>query len=96
MLRQLVKKADKPEEVLQGLEEKGISHMLIDDKIFKKWLDINFNIKERNLFNDLIEKYTKLLYIRKGYELLEINRRLTRINRLNTIDFLERYPLLVY
>jgi hypothetical protein len=90
MLRQLVKKADKPEEVLQALEERGISHMLINDKIFKKWSRINFDIKENIILNTLIEKYTKILYIGKGYKLLELNRKLTYTNRLNTIDSLER------
>ncbi|MBW2005071.1 MAG: glycosyltransferase family 39 protein [Deltaproteobacteria bacterium] len=66
-LRQLVKKSDKPEEIVGGLKEMGITHLFINDDIFDRWVKNSFTIKEQELLKGFFEKYVKLLYFKWGY-----------------------------
>lgn len=66
-LRQLVKRSDKPEEVVGGLKEMGITHLLINDDIFNRWVKMNFTQKDQQLLQALFKKYVKLLFFKRGY-----------------------------
>jgi len=66
-LRQLVKMSDKPEKIVSGLKEMGITHLLINYDIFDKWVKENFTIKEQELLGKFFEKHTRLDYLKWGY-----------------------------
>ena len=66
-LRQLVKRSDKPEEIVGGLKEMGITHLLIHYDIFDRWVKTNFINKDQKLLGEFFEKYVKLLYLKWGY-----------------------------
>lgn len=66
-LRQLVKKSDKPEKILSGLKEMGITHLFINDDIFDRWVKNSFTIKEQELLKGFFEKHVRLLYFKWGY-----------------------------
>ena len=69
LLRQLVKRSSKPEEILRGLRGNGITHMLIRYDIFDRWVkdEGQFTIREQELLERFFEKYVELLYFRWGY-----------------------------
>lgn len=69
LLRQLVKKSRKPEEILQGLRGNGITHMLIRYDIFDRWVkdEDNFTIREQELLGRFFKRYVELLYFKWGY-----------------------------
>ncbi len=67
MLGQLVKMSDKPEKIVGGLKEMGITHLLINYDILNKWVKDNFTIKEQELLGEFFEKHTRLDYLKWGY-----------------------------
>ena len=66
-LGQLVKMSDKPEKIVGGLKEMGITHLLINYDIFNKWVKDNFTTKERVLLGKFFESHTRLDYLKWGY-----------------------------
>jgi len=66
-LHQLVKMSDKPEKILGGLREMGITHLLINYDIFDRWVKDSFTIQEQELLERFLKKYVKLLYFKWGY-----------------------------
>jgi len=67
MLRQLVKSSDKPEKILSGLKEMGITHLLINYDIFDRWVKTNLTNKDQKLLEAFFKKYVKLLFFKWGY-----------------------------
>jgi len=69
LLRELVKRSRKPEQVLQGLRGNGITHMLIRYDIFDRWVkdEDNFTIREQQLLGRFFKRYVELLYFKWGY-----------------------------
>ena len=66
-LHQLVKMSDRPEKILGGLREMGITHLLINYDIFDRWVKDSFTIQEQELLERFLKKYVKLLYFKWGY-----------------------------
>jgi len=69
MLQQFVKKSQKPEEILQGLKRRGITHMLICYDIFERWVrdEASFTFREQELLGRFFRENVELLYFRWGY-----------------------------
>jgi len=72
VLRRIVKRSDKPEELLGTLKKMGITHMLIKDDIFKRWIKINFTTKDRKIMDAFFKKYVKLLFFKWGYGVFQL------------------------
>jgi len=66
-LNQLVKMSDRPEKILGGLREMGITHLLINYDIFYRWVKETFTIQEQELLERFLKNYVKLLYFKWGY-----------------------------
>ena len=66
-LRQLVKKSDTPGNILLGLKDMGITHMLINNAIFDRWLKMNFTHNDLELLQVFFKNYVTLLFFKKGY-----------------------------
>ena len=71
-LRQLVKKVNTPDKILQGLKGGGITHLLINNDIFNRWVKINFTHKDQQLLQAFFKKYVKLLFFKKGYGMFQL------------------------
>ena len=71
-LRQLVKRSDKPEEIVAGLKEIGITHLLIHYDIFNRWVKMNFTQKDQQLLKGFFEKHVELLFFKKRYGVFQL------------------------
>jgi len=67
-----VKSSDMPDIVLSGMKKKGITHFLIWYDIFDKWVNNNFNEREKVLLSKLFKENTVLLFSKGGYGLFEL------------------------
>jgi Dolichyl-phosphate-mannose-protein mannosyltransferase len=66
-LHKIVRRSDSPEQVLTELENMGISHLLIRYDLFDKWKKDIFNNKELYLLDQFMIKYSKMLFVKRGY-----------------------------
>ena len=64
---EIVKKSNSPEEVLTGLKNRRITHLLIRYDIFERWVKTDFKDRERDLVGQFFDKYVKSLYFKWGY-----------------------------
>jgi len=71
-LRQLVKRSDKPEEIVAGLKEIGITHLLTNYDIFGRWVKMNFTQKDQQLLKGFFEKHVELLFFKKRYGVFQL------------------------
>ena len=66
-LRGLVTGAHGPKDILRGLEGMGISHLVMNHHILKRWVKVNFTEREKKLLRQFFDKYVKVLYFKQGY-----------------------------
>jgi len=66
-LHQLVKMSDKPEGIVGGLKEMGVTHLLVNYDILDRWVKDTFTIQEQELLRGFLERHVKLLYFNWGY-----------------------------
>lgn len=71
MLQQLAAKADSAIQVAQGLDEKNISHLLINFELFNFWVK-NYNLHEKRILRDFFESHTVTEFSEAGYGLLRV------------------------
>ena len=71
-LHQLVKVSDKPERILGGLKDMGITHLLINYDIFDHWVKDSFTFQEQELLRGFFERHVELLYSKWGYGVSQI------------------------
>ena len=67
MIRRLVRKADTPEEILKAFQKRGLTHIIVYEPIFIKWVDENFEKEQKKVIEELFIKYTKTLYHENGF-----------------------------
>ena len=67
IFRQIVKGSSEPETIFLGLENMGITHLLIRYDIFDKWVKTNFTPKDREVMKSFFKKYVKFLFFKWGY-----------------------------
>jgi len=72
MLRQLVRSSKSSHKVLLGLKNMDITHLIIHNKIFKKWIKSNFSQKDQEILEDFFKKHVRLLYFKWGYGLYRL------------------------
>ena len=68
----LIKGADGPERILRGLRAAKVSHLFIQDRIFIKWLDFNFNREERAMLQDFFKAYTEGIFHENGFSVFSL------------------------
>ena len=66
-LWEIVKKSKSPEEVLTELKNKGITHLLIRNDIFERWVKNDFEDREKHIVSQFFKKHVKPLYFKWGY-----------------------------
>jgi 4-amino-4-deoxy-L-arabinose transferase-like glycosyltransferase len=73
----ILKEARIAESILDALSASGITHLLIYDPLFRKWVNSNFNDSKIDIFNDFFKKYTKMIYNNNGYIVLSLGEALS-------------------
>jgi hypothetical protein len=64
---EIVKRTNSPEEVLTELKKMGVTHLLIRYDIFDRWVENDFEDRERTIVSQFFKKYVKSLYLKWGY-----------------------------
>jgi hypothetical protein len=56
-----------PEEMVRVLRGKGITHLLIYERLFEKWIRDNLSDGDRHVVREFFMKYVRVLYHEKGF-----------------------------
>jgi hypothetical protein len=56
-----------PEEMVCVLRGKGITHLLIYERLFEKWIRDNLSDGDRHVVKEFFKKYVRVLYHEKGF-----------------------------
>ena len=72
LIGRLVRKADRPEDILTGLRASGITHLFIHENIFLKWLNLNFGETEKARFIEFVRSDTIGVFSRHGFSVLSL------------------------
>jgi hypothetical protein len=69
MLHNIVMSSSQTKDILKGLQENGITHMLIRYDVFDRWVkdEDHFTIREQELLGRFFKKHVELLYFKWGY-----------------------------
>ena len=67
LFNSLIKGADNSHEILEGFQKTGITHLLIYNHLFEKWMKNNFSDEELSLTQTFFRKHLELLYFEKGF-----------------------------
>ena len=69
MLHNIVMSSSQTKDILKGLQENGITHMLIRYDIFDRWVkdEDHFTIREQELLGRFFNKHVEPLYFKWGY-----------------------------
>jgi len=67
LFNSLIKSADNSREILEGFQKTGITHLLIYNHLFEKWIKNNFSAEELSLTQTFFRKHLELLYFEKGF-----------------------------
>jgi len=49
-----------------------ITHLFIQERIFSKWLDYNFNGKEKGVLHNFFKSHTEAVFHENGFSVLEL------------------------
>jgi hypothetical protein len=68
-IQQMAENSDKVEDIRKGLLGMHVTHILMNDGIFGRWVDANPDNKERWLMRQFVNIYLNRLFSRNGYTL---------------------------
>jgi 4-amino-4-deoxy-L-arabinose transferase-like glycosyltransferase len=71
-LYRLIKGAGGPDRILRGLRAAKVTHLFIQERIFSKWLDFNFNGQEKAALHDFFKNYTEPVFHDNGFSVLSL------------------------
>ncbi len=63
---------DLPEMIFINLKKRKITHLLIRYDLFRKWVDDNYNEREKEVINKFFRKHTSLLFSKNGHGLYQL------------------------
>jgi len=72
ILSRLIKGASAPGCIMRGLKAERITHLLIHDRIFSKWLDYNFTGEEKEVLLNFFNSHTESVFHGNGFSLFSI------------------------
>ena len=70
ILYRLLKGAGAPDRILRGLREAKVTHVLIQDRHFSKWVDFNFNQEEKSALHAFFKDCTQGEFHANGFSIL--------------------------
>jgi len=65
----IIRKSNHSQEILLGLKNLGITHLLINNSFFDRWVKDNFEQKKRELLKEFFNRHVKVLFLKSGYGL---------------------------
>jgi 4-amino-4-deoxy-L-arabinose transferase-like glycosyltransferase len=71
------READTPEDIHRSLSRSGVTHLLVNDPLFGKWVSDNFSSEKLMNIYSFIEKYTKIEFDMNKYFLLSLEKALS-------------------
>ncbi|EFK08379.1 dolichyl-phosphate-mannose-protein mannosyltransferase [delta proteobacterium NaphS2] len=71
-LYRLIKNARRPNDLVVGFEEMGVTHLIIEIGLFSKWTTDLFDAKRRKLVKAFFANYTSLIYFQNGVGLFRL------------------------
>jgi hypothetical protein len=70
-MKQLFNRAQRHEKILEGFKKQGVTHMLINYRLFNKWIDGNFSGERRqDVIKDFLRFDLSLLFEKNGFVVL--------------------------
>ena len=70
----LIKGAGGPERILRGLRAAKVTHLFIQERIFSKWLDLNFNWEEKAALHNFFKAYTEAIFHENGFSVFSLKK----------------------
>jgi hypothetical protein len=67
LMREAFLGSRRPKEMAWVLRDKGITHLLIYERLFKKWIQDNRSDGDRYVVREFFEEYVRVLYHEKGF-----------------------------
>lgn len=62
IMRDLINRAEKPEDILKKFRERGITHLLVNYPLFERWMSDNFSKEKQKLTQEFFTENTILLF----------------------------------
>jgi hypothetical protein len=72
LFKELIDKSNNSKDILQGFQQKGITHLLIYNYLFEKWAIDNFSAEKISLIETFYRESLTLLYFEKGFAVLAL------------------------
>lgn len=72
LVQRALNSAQNPEDFLNALKEKGITHLVIGLDLFNNWLNGNATIDQTDLLNRFFKKKTQELFMQNNYSLFKL------------------------
>ena len=63
-----------PEEMVQMLRDKGITHLLIYERLFEKWIRDNLPEGDRHVISEFFKGYVRVRYHEKGFSVIALEK----------------------
>ena len=73
LFRKIVKKVDSAQAILNDLQQRGFSHLLIRYDLFNSWTDKQFSDREKKMLRVFFDRDVKPLLSKDGYGLFELS-----------------------
>jgi hypothetical protein len=67
LMREVFLASKSPEEMVRVLRDKGITHLLIYERLFEKWVRDNLSEGDRHVLSEFFKKYVRVLYYERGF-----------------------------
>ena len=68
-LGHVVQKSNSSQEILLGLKDLGVTHLLINNYFFERWTKDNFEHNKKELLKAFFNRHVKVLFLKSGYGL---------------------------
>jgi len=67
IMKGCISRAERPEDISEGLKKQGITHMLVGYKLFDEWLTNNFSEGKKILTQTFFKEHLEFLYGENGF-----------------------------
>jgi len=68
-----VKNNGSAEKLLQDMKKLSVTHLMVRYDLFNRWIEDNFNEKEKKIIGRFFQKYSTLIYFKNGYGLFRLH-----------------------
>jgi hypothetical protein len=67
IMKGCIRKAERPEDISEGLKKQGITHLLVDYRLFDEWVTNNFSAEKQSLTQTFFKEDLGFLYGENGF-----------------------------